>query len=86
MSQSSTNHAAVSYYLACHDQMLPHFPKPDRNAQPPRRPRPQGNARLYGPGFDFEHDYSDPDHSHDDDWYDYVADVLKRAGRNIHRL
>lgn len=82
MAQSSTNHAAVAYYLACHEQLVPHFPKPDRSGQRPNRPL--GNYRLYGPGFDFmdhDHDHDDPNHNHDDDWYYYVTDVLSRMAR-----
>lgn len=84
MAQSATNHAAVSYYLAQHPELLAHF-------DPPRTGgggRPQGNARNYGPWFDhqMEHHMNDDgthNHDHGDDWWDYVVFVLKQGVRGL---
>lgn len=82
MTQSSTNHAAVAYYLAMHDQMLPHFPKPERTGRNLALAEAIGNARMYEPGFDF-HDHKDGNHDHEDDWWLYVIDVLTRTQRAV---
>lgn len=77
MAQSSTNHAAVAYYLACHDEVLPKFEKPVRNPQA-NLGQPVGNSRWYMP-----HSHSHDDgHDHDDDWWDYVSDTLRRMSRS----
>lgn len=85
MAQSSTNHAAVAYYLANHQSMLPHFTPPERGQG--GLAQAVGNARVYQPGFDMDdHDHSDPNHNHDDDWYWYVINVMKTAASKVHRL
>lgn len=78
MAQSSTNHAAVAYFLANWDEKLAHFdpPAPGSNGRPP-----MGAARNYDRWFDHElkSHGSGAAHEHDDDWFYYVVDLLKRG-------
>lgn len=66
--QSSTNHAIVSYSLACADALMPRE-RAGESGGP--LPEPSGGRRNYEPAHD--------GHDHDDDYWFYVVDVVRRT-------
>ncbi len=75
--QSSTDHAIMSYSLACAPTLLPREMRSGATAGASAGVL-EGGRTPFGPLHD-AHD----GHDHDHDWFDYVADVAKRVVRRI---